>query len=272
MTWFTSHSFIENDNYLKYNFNRYKIMIKNKRSFEEALDIGMSINSAPQGIGEYKEKTMHVVLKNYYENDCDKQEVKIDGFVADICNEYGIIEIQTRNFNAMRKKLDCFLQNYEVTIVYPLFSNKYINWIDSNNEKDYMRKSPRHDSLYKAFKELYKIKMYLDNPNLHLMFVFLDVVELKYMDGWSKDGKKGSTSLNKVPTRINDEIYIDNYKDFNKYMNITKEEFTVKDFAKDNNCTINNASLAINIFKYLKLIKMVGKNGRAFLYRKEENL
>ena len=48
------------------------------------------------GIGTLKEKTMHAVLKNFYEPDVSHQEIKVDRFVADILRDNEIIEIQTR--------------------------------------------------------------------------------------------------------------------------------------------------------------------------------
>lgn len=58
------------------------------------------------------EKTLHAVLKNYYEPDENKHEVAIDGYYADIFNDSGIIEIQTRQLNKLRDKLAVFLEEY----------------------------------------------------------------------------------------------------------------------------------------------------------------
>jgi len=247
-------------------------MIKNKMSFEDASALGLSYNSHPTGIGEYKEKAMHAILKNYYESDTSKQEIKIDRFYCDILNEYGIIEIQTRNFNTMRDKLTLFLQNYDVTIVYPMIHDKYINWVNSENEKDYMRKSPRHDNLYKAAKELYKIKTFLDHPRLHFVFLFCDVIELKNLDGWNQTKKKGSTSMMKIPSRIDSEIAIEHKNDYLKYVHsdcFTKE-FTIKEFGKMNKASARDAQLMLNIFQYLGLVKVIRKENRKNIYRFEE--
>lgn len=242
-------------------------MIKNKMSFEEACKISYSTNTNPSGIGEYKEKTMHAALKNYYEIDINKQEIKIDKFYADILNEYGVIEIQTRNFNTMREKLSCFLALYDVTIVYPMINNKYINWVNSENEKDYMRKSPRHDTLFSAMRELYKIKQFLNNDRLHFVFEFCDCVELKNLDGWNETKKKGSTSLNKVPLKIDHEIIIESKEDFLKYIKKLNGEFTIKEFSKINKCKERDSQLALNIFKYLELVELVRKDGRKNIYK-----
>ncbi len=89
-----------------------------------------------QGIGTLSEKTVHAVMKNYYAPDTDMHEIPIENFVADIFTGQEIIEIQTRAFYKMRRKLDAFLPLYPVTIVYPIpvfFAQK----------KWYLNKTPR---------------------------------------------------------------------------------------------------------------------------------
>ena len=63
---------------------------------------------------------MHAALKSYYEPDFESREVKVGGFVADIVGENGIIEIQTRGFDRLGRKLDAFLEAVRVTVVYPV--------------------------------------------------------------------------------------------------------------------------------------------------------
>ncbi len=48
------------------------------------------------------------------------QEIPVAGYIADIFTGEEIIEIQTGNFNKMRDKLNTFLPQYPVTIVYPV--------------------------------------------------------------------------------------------------------------------------------------------------------
>ncbi len=93
--------------------------------FHAACEYCLSTDRGSAGIGTYKEKTLHAVLKRFIEPDDDYQEVSVGNFVADIYNNDGITEIQTGGFNAMRKKLECFLEREKVTIVYPLASGCY---------------------------------------------------------------------------------------------------------------------------------------------------
>ena len=105
-------------------------------------------------IGELNEKFLHAILKKYLEWDEKYHEVKIQRFVADVCFQNQIYEIQTRNFEKLKKKLDVFLTNYHVEVVYPMTHFKYICYLDENKR----RRSPKVGSLYQVFKELYKIK------------------------------------------------------------------------------------------------------------------
>lgn len=240
-------------------------MIKNKMSFEDASAKALSHNLHPQGIGEYKEKVMHSILKNYYEEDLNKQEIKIDRFYCDILNENGIIEIQTANFNMLREKLKVFLESYDVTIVYPLVHNKFINWANSND--DYMRKSPRHDSIFKASRELYKIKMFLNNPKLHFMFVFCDMIELKNLDGWNKTKKKGASSIVKIPNRIEKEVYLHHIDEMKEYINNNGSEFSASEFAKMNKVSLRIAQLTLNILKYVNAVSVERIEKRKYIYK-----
>lgn len=63
---------------------------------------------------------------------------------ADIYNEHGIIEIQTRQLNKLRDKLSVFLNEYQVRVVYPMPYEKYLSWIEpETGDITSRRKSPK---------------------------------------------------------------------------------------------------------------------------------
>ena len=107
--------------------------MEDKKQFEAARNKIIGIQRERHGIGTLSEKTVHAVLKNYYAPDEDTQEIPIENYVADIYADGEIIEIQTRNFNTMRNKLQAFLPLYPVTIVYPVPNEKWIIWIDEES-------------------------------------------------------------------------------------------------------------------------------------------
>lgn len=164
--------------------------------FQAAKDKIIGKNRERNGIGTLSEKTIHAVVKNFYAPDEDMQEIPIGNYVADIYTGKEIIEIQTRNFNTMRPKLKCFLEEYPVTVVYPIPRRKYLSWIDEETgECSPKRKSPLTGSPYMAFPELYKIKMFLQYRNLHFRFLLMDMEEYRLLNGWSKDKKKAPAGM-----------------------------------------------------------------------------
>ena len=221
-----------------------------------------------QGIGTLSEKTVHAVMKNYYAPDTDMHEIPIENFVADIYTGQEIIEIQTRAFNKMRRKLDAFLPLYPVTIVYPIPHIKWLSWIDEETgETSPKRKSPKTGNPYMAFIELYKIRPYLSNPNLHLKLALLDMEEYRLLNGWSRDKKKGSERYDRIPVKFAEEVCIDRREDYMQFVPIDLEdEFIVKDFAKAAMVHEDTARLSLNILNYLGVVRRVGKKGNAYVY------
>jgi hypothetical protein len=51
------------------------------------------------------EKPLHAALKEWYAQPGDLLEVSVDGYVADIARGHLLVEIQTRNFAAIKQKL-----------------------------------------------------------------------------------------------------------------------------------------------------------------------
>lgn len=236
--------------------------------FKEACDKIIGRRQGLRGIGTLGEKTVHAVLKYYYAPEEKYHEVRIGNFIADICKEGEIIEIQTRHFHTMREKLDYFLQDYEVTIVYPVPHIKYLRWVDpETGEIRPARKCPKKGNIYNIIPELYKIKPYLSNEHLHFILIFLDIEEYRILDGWSKDKKKGSTKTDKIPTSLVAEWRIDTQEDFLNFLpDDLPEKFTSKDVSALCKIPLQTASTLLHILFDLKLIDRIGKTGNAYLY------
>mgnify|MGYP000597902183 FL=1 len=241
-------------------------------AFVNAKDkiIGKAHNN--KGIGTLSEKTLHAVLKLYYEPDEDKHEVAMSGYYADIYNDKGIIEIQTRQLNKLRDKLSVFLQDYHVTVVYPLPFNKWLSWVNPDNgEVQGRRKSPRHFTEYDAFYELYKIKIYLKNPNLSINLVLMDMEEYKLLNGWSYDKKRGSTRYDRVPAGIRRIVKFDRIEDYMQLVPADlKEDFTVKDFAMAAGVSVEASRYTLNILNYLEIVKRTGRVKNGYVYNVTE--
>ena len=176
-------------------------------AFKQALNRVQDGNQQSCGIGTLGEKTLHAVLKYCYEPREENHEIKIGGYVADIVGENGIIEIQTRNFDKLRKKLSAFLEVCDVTIVYPVAAIKWLIWIDpQTGSVSSRRKSPRKGKSQDICNELYKIRTFLAHPRLHLKIVLLELEEYRYQNGWGNNGKRGSVRCDRIPISILGEV------------------------------------------------------------------
>ncbi len=221
------------------------------------------------GIGTLQEKTVHAILKDYYAPDKGMQEITVSGYVADIYTGTEIIEIQTAGFNRIRDKLDVFLRAYPVTIVYPIPYVKYLCWIDEETgEISKPRKSPVKGSVYMAFYELYKIKPYLKEANLHLCFPYLELTEYRFLNGWGRDKKKGSHRYDRIPLALVDEVRFDGAEDYAGLIPKTlPEPFTAKELGTAVKERRESAARALHIMNYLEVVEQCGKKGRAYAYR-----
>ncbi len=222
------------------------------------------------GIGTLSEKTVHAVLKKYLVPDDIYHEIKCGRYIADILYGGEIMEIQTAGFNRLRAKLEEFLKEYEVTIVYPIPHIKWLIWIDEETgEISKKRRSPKVGSFQEVFYELYKIKMFLKHPNLHFRLILMDVEEYRLLNGYSNDRKKGSRRYDRIPVELVEDKLLNTIQDFKELVPENLEEhFTVKMFQKATKLSPKKASVAINVLAHLGVIKYIGKEKSSYLYER----
>ena len=59
-----------------------------------------------------------------------------------------------------------------------------------------------------------KIKQYLPHPNLNIYLIGMEIEEIRLLNGWSKDGKKGSERFDRYPVSVKEELHIKNIDDY----------------------------------------------------------
>ena len=64
------------------------------------------------------EHSLRSAIKNWYSLPNDEIEVNIGGFVVDVTRGNLLIEIQTKNFSAIKKKLEKMAMEHRVRLVY----------------------------------------------------------------------------------------------------------------------------------------------------------
>ena len=238
--------------------------------FEEAKDMVLTFAEREKhGIGMQAEKTLHAVLKNFYEPDLDKQEIPLLKYIADIYNGNEVIEIQTAQFEKLKNKLKAFLPNYKVRVVHPMPENKWVIWVDPVTGKPgERRRSPKHGSFFSAFSELYKIRPFLSDENLSFEFLLLDVDEYRLQDGFARKGKRGSHRYDRIPLALKDKLVLETKSDYLQFLPPNLEEpFTSMDLAKAVNHRKEGFSTVLQILHDVGVVERIGKKKNAYLYR-----
>lgn len=220
-------------------------------------------------IGTLSEKSIHSEIKNYLEPNKEYQEVKVGNYIADIKRDNEIFEVQTQQFKNLISKLNYYIKNrYNITIVYPLIQEKYINWIDPiSTEIVERRKSSYKRYIQDIFKELYWIKDYIVKEQIKLKIITLTAEEYKYLDGYGQNNKYKATKIDKVPSKIINEINIQSVNDFKIFLPDTlPKEFTSKDFQKYTRSRSKYLGSGLKILREIGVIKVVRKQGNAYVY------
>lgn len=222
-----------------------------------------------KGIGTYTEGMIHAALKTRFEPDPAYHEIKCRGYIADIMRDGRIFEIQTRGFYSMRDKLASFLEEYDVTVVYPIIREKRIVWVDpETGEMSKPRKSTKSGRPADLLGELYGVADFLRKENFHIRAVLCDSEEYRLLNGWSRDRKKGSSRQKMLPLVFAEEYAFDCPEDYRTLLpDSLPDPFTRKEFGKALRLTGRGLHSALHVMLFLGFIEEAGKKGKAILYR-----
>ena len=155
------------------------------------------------GIGTYKEKKLHLILKEYFVRSAADREVPFRGFVCDGKEGNVITEIMTGSLAGMGDKLRAFLPDHKVNIIFPLIVEKTLVWIEPDTGATSRgRISPRRDGLPRLLSETVYILDHLSSSNLTLTAVFLKVDEFRLRNGRGKEKKIGAEKIDRIPTEL----------------------------------------------------------------------
>ena len=243
-------------------------MIHSEICFAEKIN-EYNFTSGNRGIGTLGEKALHAIIKSYYDDDIEHQEIEVCGFVADIFSENKIIEIQTGSFERLNKKLEKYLELFDVTVVYPVSRNKNIIWIDPDSGDIIAKnKSTKKGTEIEFLYEASKIRKFLDNRKLNFEILLIDVDEYRLLDGYGHDKKKRCTKLYKMPISLHGVININSRSDVKKLLppELTDGRFTFSDFEKITKLKGRKARYSLNTLIACEIITAVDTRGRSVIY------
>lgn len=217
-----------------------------------------------KGIGTLGEKTLHLALKYYFAPDPETHECPLGGFVADAITEEGVFEIQTHGLSRLKPKLDAFLPFCPVTVVHPVADPKWVSRVDEYGEVLSRRKSPKHESVYTALREIYTLRDYLMRPNFRICICTVELTEYSVRQGNQKWQK-----LDRVPDSLRDVRYLQSIGDYAELLpDSLSGDFTVQMLADEIRVPEMQTRMLIALLTRFGVIAEAGKSGRCKLWRR----
>lgn len=238
-----------------------------EHSFAAACRAVQETGRAEQGVGTLGEKTLHAVIKRMIEPDMGRHEVKLGRYAADVLNEHGVFEVQTRNLHKLKPKLAALLPYYPVTVVVPIIETKWLLMMDpETGELRDRRKSPKRSRPAAILPDLAYLKPLLKDPNLSFLLVRLEGEELRKP---SQSRWRPVTPLEFAPTRFLGTVYLQTREDYAALLppGLTKT-FTARELASALGLPAREASAAANVLAFMGAIRRTGTKGRSYLYTK----
>ena len=133
-----------------------------------------------KGVGLLNEKPLHAALKAWYAQPGDRFEVPVDGSMIDIVRDELLVEIQTRDFSALKRKLERLVANHPVRLVYPIADEKWIVRVSEDGaDPEGRRRSPKRGSMLALFRELVSFPHLISHPNFSLEVLLIQEEEVR---------------------------------------------------------------------------------------------
>ena len=219
-------------------------------------------------IGLINEKPLHASLKQWYARPGDRFEVPVDRFVVDIVRDDLLIEIQTRNFASINSKLRELTRSYEVRLVYPVVQEKWIVRSTDDTGVAVRRKSPKRGRLEDLFWELVSIPQLLSNPNFSLEVLMIKAEEVRRYDNKRKRWRrKGWVIETRRLVDVLDRRLFGKSADWLTFVPDGLQSFTTKDLAAVADTRRDLAQKIAYCLRQARMIELIGRQGRANLYR-----
>ncbi len=221
-----------------------------------------------RSIGTMQEKSLHAALKRWYARRGDRLEVRVDGFDIDILRGDLLIEIQTRNFSALKRKLTALTEHHPVRLVYPIAQEKWIVRIAADGRTQLSRrKSPKRGRLAHLFEELVRIPRLMMSPNFSLEVLLIQTEEIRCDDGQGSWRRQRWSIHDRTLIDVVDRTVLQSPSDFRAFLPSTlTEPFTTADLSKALSLSRRLAQKMAYCLREMGVIKIAGKRGRALLY------
>ena len=229
------------------------------------------MNSIEHNIGIMNETSLHADLKSFYALPGDQLEQPVEGYLVDIVRDEQLIEIQTKNFSAMKSKLNALLDHYFIRLVHPIAYERWIVRVSKDNQLISRRKSPKRGYLEELFKELVRIPKLAGHPHLSIEVLMTQEEVVWRDDGQGSWRRKGWSVADRRLIQVLSRRLFDEAEDYAALLPTSLgESFTNRDLVEYLRIKPRVAGQMTNCLRKMSLIKKIGDRDRYILYQKIE--
>lgn len=222
-----------------------------------------------------RERSLHSSLKDWYSLPGDRLEVRVDNFIIDIVRDDLLIEIQTKNFSAIKRKLQSLVRNYNVRLVYPIPIRKWIVRIaESNDETIGRRRSPKRGRLTDLFDELVSMPHLVKEQNFTMEVLMIEEEEIRHTNGANqalrKRGRWRKRGFSVRDRRLLDVVEKVRFADTGDFLSFLPTDldqpFTNRDLAEKTGLSIHRARRMTYCLRKMGAIEEVDKDRNELLF------
>jgi hypothetical protein len=239
-------------------------------------------------IGLLNEKALHAALKEWYARPGDQIEVKVDGYFIDIVQGlreireiqtgYGnegqaqpeglLVEIQTRNFSAIKRKIIDLTARHPLRLVHPIARDKWIiKPAQAEGKRAERRKSPKRGQVVDVFRELVSFPALLNEPNFSLEVLLIQEDEVRRYDSRKGWRRRGWVIEERHLVAVLERHLFQEPADLWRLMpEGLPATFTTTDLTRLMKIPIRIAGQIAYCLREMDLIEQIGKRGRSYLY------
>lgn len=232
------------------------------------VEIRNLMASDKTGIGLLNEKSLHASIKARLARPGDHLEVRVDGFIVDIVRDDLLIEIQTKNFSAIREKLRRLVSSHPLRLVYPIAQVKWIvRLAASGDEVISRRRSPKRGKLTDLFGELVRIPDLIRHENFTLEVLLIEAEEIRRDDGMGSWRRKGVSILDRRLLGIVERATFEGTGDFLTLLpDDLRQPFSNRSLSEQGRIPIRTTRQMTYCLKKMGAIEEVGKIGNELLF------
>ncbi len=227
------------------------------------------VSDAVPQIGTLREKPLHASLKRWYSRPGDRIEEPVDGFVIDLVRGDLLVEIQTRGFSSMKRKLVALLDlGHRIRIVHPIPVDRWIVKIDAEHLVLSRRLSPKHGSALDLFAELVSFPELMAHEGLEIEVLLTREEELRRFDPNGPWSRKGWAVVERRLVEVVDSLQFRSGGDLGRLIpDDLPDTFTTADLAERLGRRRRAAQQAAYCLKKADVIAPVDKVGNSVVYR-----